>query len=101
VRLLRPHSALTTLHRAAHLAPVQARSARAPNFIRTLASVAEVQALRIVQPTTIPALMRLDRLARFILERVSKELSAARKGGGSPSPPSLLVAPPPPSALRP
>ncbi len=61
----------------------QVRSARAPNFIRALAGVSEVQALRIVQPTNIQPLMRMDRLSRFLLERVAKELAACAgaKGG--------------------
>jgi hypothetical protein len=61
----------------------QVRSARAPNFIRALAGVSEVQALRIVQPTNIQPLMRMDRLSRFLLERVAKELAAraGAKGG--------------------
>ena len=56
----------------------QIRSAKAQNFIRAMAAVSEVQALRIVQPTNIAPLMRMDSLSRFLLDRIGKELSGSR-----------------------
>ena len=58
--------------------PGQTRVAKANNLIRTMSAVSEVQALRIVQPTNITALMRMDRLSRFLLDKVAKETTGNR-----------------------
>jgi hypothetical protein len=57
--------------------PPKTRCTRPQNFVRTLASLQEAVALRIVHPTDASPLQRMANLFRFMMERMVKEFATA------------------------